>query len=305
MTENDIAPPLLAGKVCVITGATSGIGKAAAIELARLGATLVLVARDRGKGEAVLAELASDSPASDGEHSAAEHSSTEHRLELADLASLDQVRDVAGRLGELPRIDVLINNAGLIIDRRLTTQDGIEHTFAVNHLAPFLLTNLLLGKLTGAGTPARVVTVSSLGHKSGKIDLETIAQPGGRSPLLAYADSKLANVLFTLELARRLAESGAGNVTANCLHPGTVRTGFGHTGGAMLKFGVQLIAPFIRSPEQGARTVVYLASATEVESQTGGYYVNCKRRTPSSAARDAELARRLWELSAKLTGLDA
>ncbi|HET9898034.1 MAG TPA: SDR family oxidoreductase [Streptosporangiaceae bacterium] len=282
MTEN------LTGRVCVITGASSGIGKAAAIELARRGATMVLVARDRGRGESALAEV--------GAAAAGEQPS----LELADLASLRQVRELAARLAELPRIDVLVNNAGLVVGQRLMTEDGIEHTFAVNHLAPFLLTNLLLGKLTSAGRPARVVTVSSTAHRGGKIDLDTVAEPRRYLAMMAYSDSKLANVLFTAELARKLTGT---EVTANCLHPGTVRTGFGRSGGPLMKYGVQVMAPLIKSAERGARTVVYLASSPDVTGRSGGYYVSERLRQPSRAARDEDLARRLWDLSAKLTGL--
>jgi retinol dehydrogenase 12 len=277
----------MAGQVCVLTGASSGIGKAASVALAGLGATMVLVARDTRRGEAALAEVGTAA------------AGAEPRLELADLASQEQVRSLADRLGQLPRIDVLINNAGLVVGQREYTNDGIERTFAVNHLAPFLLTNLLAGKLA-ASQQARVVTVSSSAHRFANLDPERAALPRTYVPMLAYGNSKLANILFTRELARRVADTG---ITANCLHPGVVSTRFGQSGEPWLRLGVQIIAPVIRSPESGASTVIYLAGSAAVAGQTGGYYVSCKRRVPSRAARNDDLAKRLWDVSAKLTGL--
>ncbi len=277
----------MAGRVCVLTGASSGIGKAASIALAGLGATMVLVARDSRRGETALAEV---SAAATG---------AEPSLELADLALQEQVRSLAQRLSDLPVIDVLINNAGLVVGRGEYTSDGIERTFAVNHLAPFLLTNLIANKLT-AGPSGRVVTVASTAHRWARLDPEQAALPKIYVPMLAYGNSKLANILFTRELARRL---GDGPVTANCLHPGTVSTKFGQSGSPWLRLGVRIAAPMMGSPEAGGRTVVYLASSAAVDGQTGGYYVNGKLRRPSPSARDDDLARRLWEVSAKLTGL--
>ena len=194
----------------MVTGATSGIGKATASALAGQGAQVVLVSRDRARGEAAAAELAAaGGPAP--------------RLELADLASMGQVRALADRLGSLERIDVLVNNAGLMAGQRRVTADGFDEVFAVNHLAPFLLTNLLLGKLAAAG-PARVITVSSDAHTAARLDLDDLQLEHGWQSWRAYANSKLANILFTRELARRLKGSG---VTANCAHPGLVRTRFG------------------------------------------------------------------------------
>ena len=287
----------MAGRVCVITGASSGIGQAAAVALARLGASMVLVCRDRGRGERTMAEVAAAATA--GQPS----------LELADLSSFQQVRDVAGRLGQLPKIDVLINNAGLVVARRRLTVDGIEHTLAVNHLAPFLLTNLLLPKLqasagasapagTGTSAPARVITVSSTAHRGARLNLDDLQLERFYSAMLAYSNSKTANILFTRELARRLAGTG---VTANCLHPGTVATNFGQTGSRWLKYGLMVGRYFLRTPESGASRIVYLASSPEVAGQTGGYYVGHKCRQPSKTARDDDLARRLWDLSAELT----
>ena len=272
--------------VCVVTGATSGIGRAAATALAKLGATVVMVGRDRGRTEAAAAQIAAVS-------------ASPPRAEIADLASLEQVRGLAGRLAGLERIDVLINNAGLVLGERRLTPDGLEHVFALNHLAPFLLTNLLLPTLT-ASAPARVITVTSDAHSAARLDLSDPNLEHGWDSWRSYANSKLANILFTRELARRLDGTG---VTANCAHPGVVRTGFGRESRPLLKLGITIARPFMLSPERGADTIVYLASSPDVAGQTGGYYVKRQRREPSAAARDDTAARELWELSEKMTGL--
>jgi NAD(P)-dependent dehydrogenase (short-subunit alcohol dehydrogenase family) len=274
------------GKVCVVTGATSGIGKAAATALARLGAQVVLVGRDQGRAEAAAAEIGAIGP-------------VPPKVEIADLASMEQVRALAGRLASLERLDVLINNAGLVLGERRVTKDGFEHVFAVNHLAPFLLTNLLLPKLAGSA-PARVVTVTSDAHSAAKLDLDDPSLEHGWDSWRSYANSKLANILFTRELARRLDGTG---VTANCAHPGVVRTGFGREGKPLLRLGTTIARPFFLSPERGADTIVYLASSPDVAGETGGYYVKRQRREPSAAARDDTTARRLWDISEKMTGL--
>jgi retinol dehydrogenase-12 len=274
------------GTVCVVTGATSGIGKAAATALARLGATVVMVGRDRGRTEAAAAQIAAVS-------------ASPPRAEIADLASLEQVRGLAGRLAGLDRIDVLVNNAGLVLGERRITPDGLEYVFALNHLAPFLLTSLLLPQLT-ASAPARIVTVASDAHSAARLDLSDPNLEHGWDSWRSYANSKLANILFTRELARRLDGTG---VTANCAHPGVVRTGFGRESRPLLKLGITIARPFMLSPERGADTIVYLASSPDVAGQTGGYYVKRQRREPSAAARDDTVARELWELSEKMTGL--
>ena len=274
------------GKVCVVTGATSGIGKAVATAGARLGATVVLVGRDRRRTEAAAAEIGSVS-------------ASPPQAEIADLASLEQVRGLAGRLAGLERIDVLINNAGLVLRERRITPDGFEHVFAVNHLAPFLLTSLLLPKLT-ASAPARVVTVTSDAHSAARLDLSDPNLERGWDSWRAYANSKLANILFTRELARRLDGTG---VTANCAHPGVVRTGFGRDARPLLRLGITIARPFMASPERGADTIVYLASSPDVAGQSGGYYVKRQRREPSPAARDEGAARELWQISQEMTGL--
>jgi retinol dehydrogenase-12 len=274
------------GKVCVVTGATSGIGKATATALATMGAQVVLVGRDRARTEAAAAQIGASA-------------AVPPKAEICDLASMGQVRTLAGRLASLERIDVLINNAGLVLGDRRVTGDGFEHVFAVNHLAPFLLTNLLLPKLTGSA-PARVVTVTSDAHSAARLDLDDPGQEHGWDSWRSYANSKLANILFTRELARRLDGTG---VTANCAHPGVVRTGFGREGKPLLRLGTTLARPFFLSPERGADTIVYLASSPDVAGQTGGYYVKRQRREPSAAARDDAAARKLWDISEKMTGL--
>ena len=275
------------GQVCVVTGATSGIGKAAAAALAQQGAEIIVVGRDPARAEATAAAIQADG-------------APPPKVEIADLARLDQVRALAGRLNQtLDRIDVLINNAGLVLNERRVTPDGYEHVFAVNHLAPFLLTNLLQSKLT-ASVPARVVTVSSDAHTAARLDLDDPNLEHGWSSWRSYSNSKLANILFTRELAGRLDGTG---VTANCLHPGVVRTGFGRDARPLMRVGITIARPFMLSPERGADTIVYLASSPDVAAKTGGYYVKREPREPSAAARDDGLARGLWETSERLTGL--
>ena len=275
------------GQVCVVTGATSGIGKAAAAALARQGAEVIVVGRDPGRAEATAAAIQADG-------------APPPKVEIADLARLDQVRALAGRMNQtLDRIDVLINNAGLVLNERQVTPDGYEHVFAVNHLAPFLLTNLLRPKLT-ASAPARVITVSSDAHTAARLDLDDPNLEHGWSSWRSYSNSKLANILFTRELARRLDGTG---VTANCMHPGVVRTGFGRDARPLMRVGITIARPFMLSPERGADTMVYLASSPDVAAKTGGYYVKRQLREPSAAARDDGQARLLWEVSERLTGL--
>jgi NAD(P)-dependent dehydrogenase (short-subunit alcohol dehydrogenase family) len=275
------------GKVCVVTGASSGIGKATSLALATLGADVILVCRDKARGEAALAELGAVAEAS------------VRQLEIADLSSMQQVRDLAGRLSGLDRIDVLVNNAGLVLGDRRVSADGFEYTFALNHLAPFLLTNLLRERLVATG-PARVITVSSAAHRAARLDLADLQLAQRYNGWRAYANSKLANILFTTELASRLAGTG---VTANCMHPGTVNTGFGREGSTLMRLAAALSRPFLLPPGRGADTVVYLASSPDVAGATGGYYIKRRLSAPAPAARDGATARRLWEISAELTGL--
>jgi retinol dehydrogenase-14 len=281
----------LGEKVCLITGATSGIGKATAMGLANMGASVVMVGRDRDRGEAVMAEIKEGS-ANDSVD-----------LMLADLSSQEQVRRLAEKFKEAyPRLDVLINNAGLFRSERITTADGLEMTFAVNHLAYFLLTNLLLDVL-GASAPSRVVSVSSGDHSNGTIDFDDLQGEKGYKGAKAYSQSKLANVLFTYELARRLKGIG---VTANCLHPGAgVRTNFGSGVSGMFGFTVRALRPFMISPEKGAETSIYLASSPEMADLSGRYFVKKAGARSSDASHDERIARRLWEVSTQLTNLPA
>jgi retinol dehydrogenase 12 len=277
------------GLTCVMTGATSGIGQAAATALARAGASLALVCRDRARGEATAAAIARRAPGAGV------------RLFLADLAIQADVRRVAGQLlAALPRIDVLVNNAGVVHVRRTETPDGLEATFAVNHLAYYLLTRLLLERLTASGG-ARIVNVASDAHRWAALRLDDLGWERRRyRTMKVYGTSKLANVLFTYELARRLEGSG---VTANCLHPGAVATGLGKNNGWWAARMVAALRPFFRTPEQGADTVVYLASAPEVAGVTGRYFVDRRPKRSAAATHDAALAARLWDASAALTGL--
>jgi NAD(P)-dependent dehydrogenase (short-subunit alcohol dehydrogenase family) len=280
----------MSGKVCLVTGATSGIGAVTAEALARQGATVCLVGRSRGKCEATVERIRRD----------AGNPSVEFLL--ADLSSQAEIRRAADEFrGRHPRLDVLVNNAGGMFLRRQESVDGIEMTFALDHLAYFLLTNLLLDRLKAAA-PARVVSVSSDSHRwPRRIDLDDYQGRKRYGGLRAYGQSKLANVLFTVELARRLEGTG---VTANALHPGFVATPFfassGMLGamGRLMQVGARL---FAIGPEEGAKTSIYLASSPEVEGVSGRYFYRCKPITPSPAARDPEAARRLWELSEALT----
>ena len=281
------AGPPMAGRTCLVTGATSGIGKAIAAGLARQGADLVLVARDPARGEAAVAELQ------------AATGSPRVELLLADLASQASIRQAAEayRRGH-DRLDVLVNNAGGYWATRHVTPDGLEWTFAVNHLAYFLLTSLLLDLLR-ASAPARVVNVTSSAQAFGDIRLDDLQFERRYQGQAAYNQSKLANVLFTYELARRLEGSG---VTVNCGVPGVTRTNFGREdSGTVMRLLTPLGRPFMRSPEQGADTFVYLASSPAVEGVTGGYFARRRPRRSSKRSYDRELAGRLWRVSEELT----
>jgi NAD(P)-dependent dehydrogenase (short-subunit alcohol dehydrogenase family) len=272
-------PVDMAGRVVVVTGASAGIGAAAAVELGRLGATVVPVGRDEQRLEAVARRAGgSASPL------------------RADFASLAEVRQLADDLlNRHERIDVLVNNAGLVMGSRELTEDGYERTFAVNHLAPFLLTNLLLDRLR-ASAPARVVTTSSDAHRSGHMDLDDLDGERSWSSWGAYGASKLANVLFTRELARRVADEP---LTANCLHPGVVRTSLERNMPWPMRIGWTLAKPFFASPKRGASTMVYLASSPDAAQFSGDYFVNSRRVNPSLEARDEQIAAELWKASAK------
>ena len=277
---------IMQGKTVLITGANQGIGKAAAIELARRGARVLLVARNAEKGRAALAEVQAASPGREGE------------LFVADLASLADVRRLAAEVkARHHRLDVLLNNAGVFVPERHTTVDGLEETFAVNHLAPFLLTHELLDLLK-ASAPARVVTVSSEAHRGARMSWDDLQfSRGGYRGWRAYGQSKLANVLFTYELSRKLEGT---RVTANALHPGVIASGFGQTYPGAMSFFVKVARPFLLTSEEGARTSVYLASSPEVEGKTGGYYSKCRPVHSSSVSYDEASQQKLWALSLEL-----
>jgi NAD(P)-dependent dehydrogenase (short-subunit alcohol dehydrogenase family) len=279
-------PQDMKGKVCLITGATQGIGLAAAIDIAKHGPTMVLVARDPKRGEAAVAEVKEKS----GNPSV--------ELMLADLSSLASIRRLADTFkAKYDRLHVLINNAGAIAMQRSLTEDGYETTFAVNHLAYFLLTNLLLDVMK-ASAPARIINVSSEAQRQGTINFDDLHGERRYSGMRAYGQSKLANVLFTYELARRLQGTG---VTANCLHPGVVATGFGRNNSGIFKILVQIASPFLLTPEKGARTTVYLATSPDVEGVTGKYFDKSREKKSIPESYDLAIAKRLWEVSEELT----
>jgi NAD(P)-dependent dehydrogenase (short-subunit alcohol dehydrogenase family) len=273
-------------KTVVITGATSGIGAVAARRLAGLGARIVLVARDRRRAEQTLGELR------------AANSGQAHAAFYADLSRLREMKRVAAEIAAAEaRIDVLMNNAGLIASRNQRTEDGLELMFATNHLSYFVLTNLLLERLRTAGG-ARIVSTASDAHRRGKLDFDRLQ---GQKGAAGYGTTKLCNILFTRELARRIAGTG---VTANCLHPGFVATRFGDNAGGAMRTGLAIAKRlFALSPEEGAETMVYLASSPEVAGRSGGYYERCAPAEPARTAQDDVGARRLWELSAEITGI--
>jgi retinol dehydrogenase-14 len=285
----------MAGKTVLITGGTGGIGKATAIGLAALGARVGIVGRDRDRAESAAADIRAEAAARGVEP-------PEVDVHVADMSTQAEVRRVAREvLDSYPRLDVLINNVGGYWATRHLTADGLERTFALNHLAPFLLTNLLLDRLK-ASAPARVVTVSSNAHARGRIDVDDLHGEHQYSGARAYNQSKLANVLFTYELARRLAGSG---VTANALHPGVARTAFGAEDPtrAMKPF-LRLVLPFMKTPAQGAVTSIHLASAPELAAVTGRYFANSRLKRSSPRSHDNAVATHLWHLSADLVGLD-
>jgi len=275
-------------RIVMITGANSGIGKAASLALANMGATVVMVARNKERGEAARAEIVRESG----------NSSVD--LLLADLSSLESVRQLATEFQkQYPKLHVLINNAGLFNQRRHVTTDGYENTFATNYLAPFLLTNLQLD-LVKASAPSRIINVSSVGHYNGHINFDDLNLEKEYGGWKAYGQSKLALVLFTHELARKLQGSG---VTVNAVHPGTVATNiwtrpFGPAG-----FITALPKLFMASPEKGAETIVYLASSRDAQSLSGEYLEKLKVKKSSDESYNEEIAQRLWDVSAKLTHL--
>ena len=276
------------GKICLVTGGTNGIGKATAQALAQMGATVVIVGRDASRTAQLVDEirLASGNKNVDSL--------------LADLSSQAEVRRLASEFkSKYSRLHVLLNNAGAVFLQRQLSVDGIEMTFALNHLASFLLTNLLLDTLK-ASAPARIINVSSDAHASGRIEFENLQGERRFSPR-AYGNSKLANILFTLELARRLEGSG---VTVNALHPGFVATGFAKNNGRVIAALISIVAPLVgRSPAKGAETSVYLASSPNVEGMTGKYFYDSHVIPAAPQAGDMAVARKLWDVSAEMVHL--
>ena len=282
MTSNSSAD-----QIGVVTGASSGIGLYTALGLARTGMRVVMAGRDRARTEAARRFVT--------EHAGA----AQVEVALADFSRLAEVRRLAEELlTGYDRLDLLVNNAGLMSPHYRLSADGFELTFAVNHLAPFLLTNLLLDRLK-ASSPARIVTVASRAHRGQRLDLGNLGKGADWGPLKAYGSSKLCNILFTRELAARLAGSG---VVATCLHPGVVATGIGQHGG-IIELGWRLMKPFMIGPDKGAETSLFLATVPDPTPFHGGYVVGKALARPDPAAVDAGVARRLWEESARMVGL--
>ena len=276
------------GKICIVTGANSGIGLETTRALAEKGATVVLVCRNPEKGKVALEDVKRTTGNQD------------LHLFQVDLESQDQIRKFADAFKQkFSHLDVLVNNAGAFIPSWQETVDGIESTFATNHLAYFLLTHLLLDELQKADK-ARVINVSSGAHQGGERDFDNLQLKTGYSGYKAYANSKLGNILFTTALAERLSDS---SITVNALHPGVVSTNIGNRGRSLFGMFFNLLKPFFMSAQKGAKTSIYLATSPEVDGVTGKYFERSKEVTPSRAARDMELARRLFEVSASMTGV--
>ena len=285
--------PSQAGKTVVVTGGNSGVGKATAVALASAGAHTIITARNEARGRQALDDIRRES------------GSDRVELVVFNLADLASVRDGAAELlDRTERLDVLVNNAGLVLSERQLTVDGFEATFATNHLGPFLLTGLLTDRLV-ASAPARVVNVASTAHRGARtgLDFDDLQSARGYRGMRAYSRSKLANILFTVELAQRLEGTG---VTANSVHPGTVASGFARDDDAsgFLAFGIKVIKPFILTPAKGARTSVYVATSPDIDGVTGQYFVKCRAKVPSDAARDGAAAARLWSVSEALVEKD-
>lgn len=285
----------MTGKVVLVTGATNGIGEAAAREIARAGATVVIVGRNPEKTARTV------------ENIRRETGNENVRQAIADLSVQSEVRELAAQfLEKYDRLDVLLNNAGAIFNQRYESEDGIELTFALNHLNYFLLTNLLLDRIKATAAQygeARIINVSSGAHQIARNGMRfaDLEYKEGYAGFTAYGQSKLANILFTRELAHRLADT---KVTVNALHPGFVYTGFNLNNGGIITALQKLISPLVaRTPEKGAETSIYLALSPAVQGVTGKYFVDKKAAAPSAAAQDDAAARRLWEISAEMTGL--
>jgi NAD(P)-dependent dehydrogenase (short-subunit alcohol dehydrogenase family) len=273
-------------KTVVITGATSGIGEVAADRLAQKGARIVFVARDRERGQEAL------------KHFQAIAGHDNHAVHYADLLLVSEQKRVAELIAASePQIDVLVNNAGALFNARQVTSEGLEKTFALNHMSYFTMTNVLLPKLNAG---ARIVCTASDAHKGNKLNFDDLQSEKSYSGFGVYGRSKLMNILFTRELAKRLDGTG---IAANCLHPGFVATRFGDQSGGFMSGLIGVAKNFALTPEQGAQTIIYLASSPDVEGQSGGYYVKSKRTAPTREAQNDADAKRLWDVSAKIAGV--
>jgi NAD(P)-dependent dehydrogenase (short-subunit alcohol dehydrogenase family) len=276
------------GKTVVITGGTSGIGEVAAEALAKMGARIVLVARNKSRGEATLSRLHRGGPGA------------VHSVFFADLTRLTEMKQVAAQIAaQEPHVDVLINNAGALFARRRLTEDKLEYTFALNHMAYFVVTEGLRERLLASGT-ARIINTASAAHQGATLDFEDLQSATGYQAMSAYSRSKLCNILFTRELARRLHGTG---VTANCLHPGFVATHFADQAGGLISRVVWLAKLFAISPAEGAETIVYLACSPDVANVSGEYFYKRHTTTPSAAALDDRAALVLWQRSAALASM--
>jgi NAD(P)-dependent dehydrogenase (short-subunit alcohol dehydrogenase family) len=276
------------GKTVVITGGTSGIGEVAAEALAQMGARIILVARNRSRADATLARLRRGGPGA------------AHSTYLADLTRLAEMKRVAAEIANRePPIDILINNAGALFGTRRLTEDGLEYTFALNHMAYFVVTEGLRERLLVSGG-ARIINTASAAHQRATLDFDDLQSANGFRATKAYSRSKLCNILFTRELARRVHDTG---VTANCLHPGFVATRFADESGGLISRFAWLAKFFAISPAEGAQTIIYLASSPEVANMTGKYFYKCRPTTPSAAALDDRAALALWQRSAALAGI--
>jgi NAD(P)-dependent dehydrogenase (short-subunit alcohol dehydrogenase family) len=278
----------MTGKTCLITGGNSGIGKATALGLARMGANVVIVSRSKEKGEAALADIITKS------------GNRNIELMLADMSSQDSIRKFAGdfKAGH-EKLHLLVNNAGVYLTRRTTTVEGLESTFAINHLGPFLLTNLLLDLLK-ASAPSRIVNVTSDAHNGAKVKFEDLQGEKKFSGWQAYGQSKLAMILFTHELATRLDGTG---VTVNSAHPGVVRTNFAKNNGGLVSFGFRLIGTLFISPQTAAKRILYVATSPDVEGVNGKYFTKMHAAKSSQESYDDDSAKRLWQMSEQLTRL--
>ena len=283
---------MIEGKTCLITGSTSGIGKEIAIGLAKMKANVIFVGRNKTKCQATLEEIRRNVSINTNKNWVS--------YLLADLSSQASIHQLANEFLETyESLDVLVNNAGVFLSRRITNVDGIEYTFAVNHLAPFLLTSLLFERIK-ASSPSRIITTSSVAHRGAYINFDNLQFERGRyNGVEAYRQSKLANILFTKELARRSRGSG---VTSNCFHPGGVRTNLVQSSAWHYRLIWAIINAFLANPKKGADTAIYLASSSEVAEISGKYFVNKKPVRPSKLADDHDTAARLWKISEELTG---